>query len=634
MQSAAEPPHHRVAQNGPSDRGSNEAGLRTLRDEVEMIRREGAHRAPEQPEFAAADDVDERARVDADRAGGGTEAVARAEVASDTAEVARQLLRPTLVRGIRRRRETGDFPLHDDALAGRHREAVRHAVHLAETALDAAVHQGMDLRERLQMGDVGRGVLVEDHAGVEDVLGVEERLHVLHQLVGGIAPFPANERRHVASGAVLGLERAMVLVHDERHDGAHHRIVLGDRLLAVEALVEDEVPVALEGVSVDDGVRIVVLDEQTLQIDGEVGEVGHGDGDILDQTRGADLARAADRRKDAAAHRPVLADERGVGREGCRRAERTPREHRLELDALRRQLVQICRLGLHQDRTRVVGEALQFGEIRLDDAHGAAVEELRGRERPRRLHLGHGLAGGARGGEEQQGGLRDGGNHARAHRNLGEERQRPLAARQQVGDDVERIVELDEREDRQARHVLDRVFAADEIGERGIRPRTVAQFEDARDEAGMRRGEGVARRGAARVKHRTIRQDQPRALEHAIGVGVRAAAHAGRVVVHNAADHRALHRGGVRREETAKGAQNIVDPLSDDTRLETDPRAVLQDFMALPILPADDEQRVAGGLTRQRRAGRAEGDRLPLRAGAGEDVQNPLLIRRHQDLLR
>ena len=247
MERLADRAHETRAEDAAAQRRQAQRGTRAAGDEGEVVAGERAEAAREERLLAFAHDVDQLARVDADGAGERAQAVARAKVAPDAPELARQLSggAPRGGIGLAQFRQARDLALDDDALAGRERVAVRDAVHLAETALDAAVHERMHARQRLEAGDIALRVFVEDHARIEDVVRVEEFLHVLHQLVRLVAPLHAHERRHVASRAVFGLERALVFFGDELHHGAHHAVVLRHGLGRVEALVEDEVPVAL-----------------------------------------------------------------------------------------------------------------------------------------------------------------------------------------------------------------------------------------------------------------------------------------------------------------------------------------------------------------------------------------------------
>ena len=71
-------------------------------------------------------------------------------------------------------------------------------------------------------------VLVEQHAGVEQAVRVEQPLDLAHDLVQLVAVLAADERRHDPPGAVLGLERAAVAEHEVDH-------VLGEGHVAARA---------------------------------------------------------------------------------------------------------------------------------------------------------------------------------------------------------------------------------------------------------------------------------------------------------------------------------------------------------------------------------------------------------------
>ena len=128
------------------------------------------------------------------------------------------------------RPERGHRAREHDALPRRDGEVARGAARLAEAALHAAVGGGRDRRQRLQRLEVHLGVVVEQHARVEDAVGVEQALHALHHGVGLVAPLVAHEGRDVAPGAVLGLERAVVFPHHQVHQLAHERAVARHRV--------------------------------------------------------------------------------------------------------------------------------------------------------------------------------------------------------------------------------------------------------------------------------------------------------------------------------------------------------------------------------------------------------------------
>ena len=252
-------------------------------------------------------------------------------------------------------------------------------------------------------------------------------------------------------------------------------------------------PVALEGVSVDDGVGIAVVLEQLLEVVRKVRETRHGHGDVLDEAGGADLTRTAHCGEDAAAHGPPLAGHGGVAREQSEKtgltfflriAQLERCKGRLEFRALLGDLLGRA-LGHHEHGAGLVWQAREFGEILLHGAHRLAVEELGRRKRTRRLHRGDRLAGGARGGKQKERGLACGCNLPRAERRLREKHERALAAGDKTRDDLERILALGERQDREARHVLDRILPEDEVLQLRVALHAVAQRAEAFHEIGV-----------------------------------------------------------------------------------------------------------------------------------------------------
>ena len=98
-------------------------------------------------------------------------------------------------------------------------------------------------------------------------------------------------------------------------DVDHELAVAVDLGLSLERLCDDKVVVALESMTVDTGVVIAALLEQTRQGYSSLGQVFDVEGDILDQCRGAERACAADGREDTRAYLPPLRSDGGVRRE-------------------------------------------------------------------------------------------------------------------------------------------------------------------------------------------------------------------------------------------------------------------------------------------------------------------------------
>ena len=115
-------------------------------------------------------------------------------------------------------------------------------------------------------------VVVDDDAGVEQPLRVEQRLDPPHQRVGFGAPLEFDEGRHVAAGAVLGLERAVVFLDHHPAHVVHEAAIALDLGRRVEVLREHEVQVAFERVPENDRVRIAVRVQQALQVERRFGQ--------------------------------------------------------------------------------------------------------------------------------------------------------------------------------------------------------------------------------------------------------------------------------------------------------------------------------------------------------------------------
>ena len=162
-------------------------------------------------------------------------------------------------------------------------------------ALEVEVEHG----QRLQTLDEAVGIVVEDDALVQKAFWIEDGFQFLHHLIGLVAPLVLHERSHVTASAVLGLQRAVVLLDDEFRHGAHHLCVTGHLVFVGEALVQDEVVVALEGVAVDTGVVVAVVGNEFLQLHRSLRQTLDGEGDVLDETRRAYWSCAAHAGEDA-----------------------------------------------------------------------------------------------------------------------------------------------------------------------------------------------------------------------------------------------------------------------------------------------------------------------------------------------
>ncbi len=208
--------------------------------------------------------------------------------------------------------QAAHFARRRDALARRQGQAFRGTLRLAEAAFDAGIDQRRDRRHGFQILQVNFGIVIEQHAGIEQVFRIEQRLDPPHRRRGDGAPFALDEGRHVAPGAVLGLERAVIFADDQLGHRLHEGAVAGDFLFGFETLREHEMQIAFERMAENDRLVVAVGVEQGAQVAGRLGQPRDGKGDVLDDHRGARRPLAADRRERPLADVPEPAGFDGV----------------------------------------------------------------------------------------------------------------------------------------------------------------------------------------------------------------------------------------------------------------------------------------------------------------------------------
>ena len=156
-------------------------------------------------------------------------------------------------------------------------------------------------------------IVVEDDARIQQVARIEKPLDPTHQVDRLAPPFHLDEGRHVAPGAVFGLERSIVLLHNQLADVIHEPRVALDFSLRGEILRENEMEIAFERVAEDDRFVVSVRGEERLQIQGRCGKRLDRKGNVLDDDRGAGAPHGPHRREGALAHLPVHVAGLGIG---------------------------------------------------------------------------------------------------------------------------------------------------------------------------------------------------------------------------------------------------------------------------------------------------------------------------------
>ena len=103
-------------------------------------------------------------------------------------------------------------------------------------AIRQMVEVEIQLGQLLEMLDETVGIIIEDNTGIEQMLRIKDILQFLHDAERVLAPFFLHERSHVAAGAVLSLERAVIALH-QRHNVSHHVGITLDFLALLETLI-------------------------------------------------------------------------------------------------------------------------------------------------------------------------------------------------------------------------------------------------------------------------------------------------------------------------------------------------------------------------------------------------------------
>ena len=497
--------------------------------------------------------------------------------------------------------------MHDDALARGEGQVPRRAARLAEPALDAAVSEGGDGRQRFQVLEVDLGIVAQHRVRVQDPLRVQQRLHPPHHPVRPVAPFVADEGRHVASRAVLGLERPVVLPHHQLDQAAHERRVAAHGGLVGEVAREHEVQVAIPGVAEHDRIGEAVAVEERAQVGDGLGEARDREHDVLDDHRRPRGTHSPHRGEQPLAQPPMLLALDPVPRKprGGQQSHRSQRGRRPRHRRLQHGLVRLAELHQQGGGAVVDGERVRpVGGLR---PQRRGVHDLEGG----RACLGQGRHGGARVAqvmeEQERGGARGGIGH-RAHGHLGEETKGALRADHETGQDLRGRVVVEKGVQAVAGGVLAREPVANPQGQRIVAAHLVAQREQRGVEIGPVGRQALVRAGAGRVHDGAVGEHDHRRLHRVITVLDHPAAHPRRVIGDDSAHHRGVDRRRIGPQAIPEAGQAQVDVAADDAGLRPHPPALVEDSRVAPQRRQLDQDVVAQGLPGERRARGAEGE--------------------------
>ncbi len=456
-------------------------------------------------------------------------------------------------------------------------------------------------------------VVGDDHIRVENAIRVKQGLEFLHDPVGCRAPFHFHKGGHIATGAVLGLDRAFVL---HRHQLAHRLdkgFVTFDFGLTGKIGREHEVQVTFQRMAEDDGFVVMVLAEQGLQLERAFGQMFDGKHHVFDDDGGFRRTHRAHTGEHALADIPQA----GVflGHIGKANAGQIGNGGDIAANGvdLHSQRASIAGTGFHQDGGSLVAQGFQFGRhprLVFHRAQAGAVQQLgRGHHV---LVLGqqlNGIAGILDGGVQHQ---RRGLVRQFFHRvvsRLGDKGQCAFAAHNQVQQHVQRIGKIHQRIQAVAGGVFHLVLAADARFQFAIGADTRSQPSQPGQQPGMRLAEGRHTGGIGGIQHRAVGQHQPQALDGLVSVLRRAAAHAAGVVADNAAYHGGIDGGRIGTDLAAKRQQGGIGRRTDYPRLQADGPPFIQDLQVFPAMIGHHQNGIAHCLAGQRSPRRAEGHR-------------------------
>ena len=166
-----------------------------------------------------------------------------------------------------------------------------------------------------------------------------------------------------------------------------------------------------------------------------------------------------------------------------------------------------------------------------------------------------------------------------------------------MGNDIERIVEADKREQVQTGYILYGIFVADAFRQFPVCTHFIAERADAPDEIAVCHFECGAAYAVAGVEYRSVSQYDAGGEKHLVAVGMRTAVHARSVVHDDTTHHGAFYGGRVGSEFPSERSQQFIDPLPDDTGLQGDFFVVGRYAVAFPMFAGYNKYGVTDGLS-------------------------------------
>ena len=542
--------------------------------------------------------ADQSAGVDSDRAGNRACAITGAGLDSVVLVLLLQL-------GEHRRsgRLAGHFTPEHDPLPWRHGDVTARTNRFAKSALDAlrSICDTLDLRHRFQILQMEFCIAGQDHVRSQNAFRVGELLDPPHHGGGLCAPFQLEERRHIETGAVLGLQRAVVLADDEIDEFFHEGRVPLVVLWIAEVRDQREVKVSVGCVAGNSGDE-AVLAEQFLEVLGPLGQALWRKAHVLGYERRALGTQFSDQSEQSFAYAPR------------------------QLDGF----LHACEF----DRMNEIGVGGQLDDPVLQNLERSHVfgAELHKQGRSFRIEsfpigggTGEGLAGGSesRGDHQLNGGgpetdeagdeadrfidgwdryPGDAGHTGRRNgvdQGLGDERQRPLRSHEKTTKDFEWRLAVEQSAEPVAMGVPDRILSSHAVNQFPIGEQLSAELQQPDRKIRFGPFECRLRVGRRGVDYGAGWRYERHRRDGLIGVVFDGAAHAAGVVGYHATDGTSVRTGRIRSDPFAVSPEHRVDVSQDHSWARAHPAAVLLHFGAVPMTAHVDEYIVRLGLTVQ-----------------------------------
>ena len=154
--------------------------------------------------------------------------------------------------------------------------------------------------------DIAFWVIIEDYTRIHNILRVEEFFHLFHYFVSRFTPLVLDKWCHIATCAMLSLQRAVILVNHQFLNLHHEILILLHISISLKRLRNDEVIVALKCMTIYAGIVITMLQEHLLKVFCSPCQILDVECDILNNHCCAQWTSATNRWENTRTNSPIL----------------------------------------------------------------------------------------------------------------------------------------------------------------------------------------------------------------------------------------------------------------------------------------------------------------------------------------